>query len=143
GVKGHYKRDCPKLKNNNNQGNQGGRNNAPAREVEDKSKEKRLEDVPVVRDFPEVASADLRDILSAYYLISTRTCDNPDFAHYHELLITESEREMLLIDLLGLKIPVRQRTYIMSKVRMLRVRTFSRAGNAMNLVFIQVKVSVS
>nr|GFD60562.1 hypothetical protein [Tanacetum cinerariifolium] len=31
GVKGHYKRDCPKLKNNNNQGNQGGRNNAPAR----------------------------------------------------------------------------------------------------------------
>nr|GFC20274.1 hypothetical protein [Tanacetum cinerariifolium] len=39
GVKGHYKRECPKLKNNNNQGNQ---------EVEDKSKEKRLEDVPVV-----------------------------------------------------------------------------------------------
>nr|GEX44330.1 reverse transcriptase domain-containing protein [Tanacetum cinerariifolium] len=31
GVKGHYKRDCPKLKNNNNQGNQGGRNNASAR----------------------------------------------------------------------------------------------------------------
>nr|GFB20015.1 hypothetical protein [Tanacetum cinerariifolium] len=31
GVKGHYKRECPKLKNNNNQGNQGGRNNAPAR----------------------------------------------------------------------------------------------------------------
>nr|GFC78037.1 hypothetical protein [Tanacetum cinerariifolium] len=86
-VKGHYKRECPKLKNNN-QGNQGGRNNALARvyaigragtdldanvvtekyvkkgfpiflahittnELEDKSKEKRLEDVPVVRDFPE------------------------------------------------------------------------------------------
>nr|GEX70562.1 hypothetical protein [Tanacetum cinerariifolium] len=31
GVKGHYKRECPKLKNNNNQGNYGGRNNAPAR----------------------------------------------------------------------------------------------------------------
>nr|GFC25270.1 hypothetical protein [Tanacetum cinerariifolium] len=31
GVKGHYRRECPKLKNNNNQGNQGGRNNAPAR----------------------------------------------------------------------------------------------------------------
>nr|GFC40503.1 hypothetical protein [Tanacetum cinerariifolium] len=30
-VKGHYKRECPKLKNNN-QGNQGGRNNAPARD---------------------------------------------------------------------------------------------------------------
>nr|GFD21136.1 hypothetical protein [Tanacetum cinerariifolium] len=28
---GHYKRECPKLKNNNNQGNQGRRNNAPAR----------------------------------------------------------------------------------------------------------------
>nr|GFB38787.1 reverse transcriptase domain-containing protein [Tanacetum cinerariifolium] len=31
GVKGHYKRECPKLKNNNNQVNQGGRNNASAR----------------------------------------------------------------------------------------------------------------
>nr|GFC11543.1 hypothetical protein [Tanacetum cinerariifolium] len=31
GVKGHYKRECPKLKINNNHGNQGGRNNAPAR----------------------------------------------------------------------------------------------------------------
>nr|GFC37056.1 hypothetical protein [Tanacetum cinerariifolium] len=31
GVKGHYRRECPKMKNNNNQGNQGGRNNAPAR----------------------------------------------------------------------------------------------------------------
>nr|GFC15658.1 putative reverse transcriptase domain-containing protein [Tanacetum cinerariifolium] len=74
GVKGHYKRECPKLKNNNNQGNQGGRNNAPTRvyavghagtdldanvEMEDKSKEKRLEDVPVVRDFPKVFPEDL------------------------------------------------------------------------------------
>nr|GFB71041.1 reverse transcriptase domain-containing protein [Tanacetum cinerariifolium] len=31
GVQGHFKRECPKLKNNNNQGNQGGRNNAPTR----------------------------------------------------------------------------------------------------------------
>nr|GFB49622.1 hypothetical protein [Tanacetum cinerariifolium] len=31
GVQGHFKRECPKLKNNNNQGNQSGRNNAPAR----------------------------------------------------------------------------------------------------------------
>nr|GEW65097.1 putative reverse transcriptase domain-containing protein [Tanacetum cinerariifolium] len=45
-------------------------------------------------------------------------------------------------NLLGLTIPVRQRTYIMSRVRMLRVRTFSRAVNAMNLVFIQVKAEV-
>nr|GEZ99634.1 reverse transcriptase domain-containing protein [Tanacetum cinerariifolium] len=31
GVQGHFKREYPKLKNNNNHGNQGGRNNAPAR----------------------------------------------------------------------------------------------------------------
>nr|GFA44435.1 putative reverse transcriptase domain, ribonuclease H-like domain, retroviral aspartyl protease [Tanacetum cinerariifolium] len=31
GVQGHFSRECPKLKNNNNHGNQGGRNNAPAR----------------------------------------------------------------------------------------------------------------
>nr|GEZ29287.1 reverse transcriptase domain-containing protein [Tanacetum cinerariifolium] len=31
GVQGHFKRECPKLKNNNNHGNQGGRNNASAR----------------------------------------------------------------------------------------------------------------
>nr|GFD53359.1 hypothetical protein [Tanacetum cinerariifolium] len=31
GVQGHFKRECPKLRNNNNQSNQGGRNNAPAR----------------------------------------------------------------------------------------------------------------
>nr|GFD41298.1 hypothetical protein [Tanacetum cinerariifolium] len=31
GVQGHFKRECPKLKNHNNQGNQSGRNNAPAR----------------------------------------------------------------------------------------------------------------
>nr|GEZ05174.1 hypothetical protein [Tanacetum cinerariifolium] len=28
-VGGHFRRECPKLKNNNNHGNQGGRNNAP------------------------------------------------------------------------------------------------------------------
>nr|GEZ61836.1 putative reverse transcriptase domain-containing protein [Tanacetum cinerariifolium] len=31
GVQVHFKRECPKLKNNNNHGNQGGRDNAPAR----------------------------------------------------------------------------------------------------------------
>nr|GFB04647.1 hypothetical protein [Tanacetum cinerariifolium] len=31
GIQGHFKRECPKLKNNNNQGNQSGRNNVPAR----------------------------------------------------------------------------------------------------------------
>nr|GFC56389.1 hypothetical protein [Tanacetum cinerariifolium] len=30
-CRGHFKRECPKMKNNNNQGNQSGRNNAPAR----------------------------------------------------------------------------------------------------------------
>ncbi|GKF89200.1 putative reverse transcriptase domain-containing protein, partial [Tanacetum coccineum] len=31
GVQGHFKRECPKLKNNNNHGNQVGRGNAPAK----------------------------------------------------------------------------------------------------------------
>nr|GFB62861.1 hypothetical protein [Tanacetum cinerariifolium] len=31
GVQGYFRRECPKLKNNNNHGNQGGRNKAPAR----------------------------------------------------------------------------------------------------------------
>nr|GFB64156.1 hypothetical protein [Tanacetum cinerariifolium] len=30
-VQGHFRRECPKQKNNNNHGNQGGRNNAPAK----------------------------------------------------------------------------------------------------------------
>nr|GEZ16572.1 putative reverse transcriptase domain-containing protein [Tanacetum cinerariifolium] len=59
GVQGHFRRECPKLKNNHNHGNQGGKNNAPAREVEDKSEKKRLEDVPIVRNFPEVFPEEL------------------------------------------------------------------------------------
>nr|GEV29026.1 putative reverse transcriptase domain-containing protein [Tanacetum cinerariifolium] len=78
GVQGHFKRECPKLRNNNNHGNQGRRNNAPARtekymmkgfpiflahittkEVEDKSEKKRLEDVPIVQNFHEVYPEDL------------------------------------------------------------------------------------
>nr|GEY60892.1 hypothetical protein [Tanacetum cinerariifolium] len=84
---GHFKRECPKLKNNN-RGNQGGNGNAPAKvyvvgnaginsysnvvtgchvflahvttkKAEDKSEEKRLEDVLIVRDFPEVLPEDL------------------------------------------------------------------------------------
>nr|GFC11212.1 hypothetical protein [Tanacetum cinerariifolium] len=31
GVRGHFRRECPKLKNNNNHGNQGRRNYTPAR----------------------------------------------------------------------------------------------------------------
>nr|GEW66792.1 hypothetical protein [Tanacetum cinerariifolium] len=31
GVQGHFKRECPKLRNNNNHGNQGRRDNAPAK----------------------------------------------------------------------------------------------------------------
>nr|GFA91499.1 hypothetical protein [Tanacetum cinerariifolium] len=93
-VQGHFKRECPKQKNNNNHGNQGGRNNAPARvyavgragtdpdtnvmmekymmkgfpivlahitkeEIKDESKKKRLEDVPIVQNFPEVFPKDL------------------------------------------------------------------------------------
>ncbi|GJY85096.1 putative reverse transcriptase domain-containing protein [Tanacetum coccineum] len=73
---GHFKRECPKMKNNN-RANQGGNGNALAKvyavcragtnpdsnvvtahvttkETEDKSEEKRLKDVPIVQDFPEV-----------------------------------------------------------------------------------------
>ncbi|GJS04795.1 putative reverse transcriptase domain-containing protein [Tanacetum coccineum] len=81
-VKGYFRRECPKLKNNNNCGNQGKKDTAPARvyavghagtnpdsnvvmahittkEVEDKSEKKRLEDVPIVRDFSKVFLKDL------------------------------------------------------------------------------------
>ncbi|GKE89137.1 putative reverse transcriptase domain-containing protein, partial [Tanacetum coccineum] len=87
GVQGHFKKGCPKLKNGN-RGNQRRNRNAPAKvyvvgnagtnpdsnvvtghhvflahvtmkETEDKSGEKRLEDVPIVRDFPEVFPEDL------------------------------------------------------------------------------------
>ncbi|GJU89846.1 hypothetical protein Tco_1302269 [Tanacetum coccineum] len=62
GVQGHFKRECPKLKNNKNYGNQVGNDRAPAKvyaETEVKSKKKRLEDVPIVRDFPDVFLEDL------------------------------------------------------------------------------------
>ncbi|GJS41752.1 hypothetical protein Tco_0566795, partial [Tanacetum coccineum] len=87
GVQGHFKKDCPKLKNGN-PSNQRGNGNALAKfyvvgntgtnpdsnvvtgnhvflahvttkETEDKSGEKRLEDVPIVRDFPEVFPEEL------------------------------------------------------------------------------------
>ncbi|GJV46193.1 putative reverse transcriptase domain-containing protein [Tanacetum coccineum] len=86
-AQGHFKRDCPKLKNNN-RGNQGKNGNVLAKvyavgraginpdsnvvtgcpiflahvttkETEDKSEEKRLEDVPIVQNFPEVFLEDL------------------------------------------------------------------------------------
>nr|GFB28011.1 hypothetical protein [Tanacetum cinerariifolium] len=71
GVQGYYKSDCPKLKNGN-QGNRAGNGNVVARAydvgtvgtnpnsnvVTDKSKEKRLEDIPIVQDFPEVFPED-------------------------------------------------------------------------------------
>ncbi|GKD06401.1 putative reverse transcriptase domain-containing protein [Tanacetum coccineum] len=78
---GHFKRDYPKLKNNNC-GNQAGNGNALAKvyavgragtnpdsnvvtahvttkEIEDNSEKKRLEDVPIVRNFPKVFPEDL------------------------------------------------------------------------------------
>nr|GFB70703.1 reverse transcriptase domain-containing protein [Tanacetum cinerariifolium] len=88
---GHFKRECPKLKNNNNRGNQVGNAKAQAKvyavgkaganpvtislrgfhvflanitatKDEDKSKGKRLEDLPVVQEFPEVFLEDLSGI---------------------------------------------------------------------------------
>ncbi|GJR16025.1 putative reverse transcriptase domain-containing protein [Tanacetum coccineum] len=50
GRQGHYRSDCPKLKDHN-RGNKTG--NKRMKETEDKSEEKRLEDVPIVRDFLE------------------------------------------------------------------------------------------
>nr|GEX36466.1 putative reverse transcriptase domain-containing protein [Tanacetum cinerariifolium] len=78
GVLGHYKSDCPKLKNGN-KGNRAGSGNVVARayaigaartnlnsnvvmEAEDKLKEKQLEDVPIVQDFLEVFPEDLPGI---------------------------------------------------------------------------------
>nr|GEW32832.1 putative reverse transcriptase domain-containing protein [Tanacetum cinerariifolium] len=73
GAQGHFKKGCPKLKNNNNRGNQVGNAKAQVRVyavgkagansdnnvVTDKSEEKRLENVPIVRDFSEVFPEDL------------------------------------------------------------------------------------
>ncbi|GJY31175.1 putative reverse transcriptase domain-containing protein, partial [Tanacetum coccineum] len=85
GAQGHYRKDCPKIKNQN-RGNKArvpdargkayvlgggdansGSNtvtgtfllNVTVKENKDKSDEKRLEDVPTVRDFPEVFPEDL------------------------------------------------------------------------------------
>ncbi|GJU28602.1 hypothetical protein Tco_1167223 [Tanacetum coccineum] len=75
---GNFKKDCPKLKNNNNRGNRvrnakaqakvyavGNAGANPDNNVvtdEDKSKGRRLEDVPVVQEFPEVFPEDLPGI---------------------------------------------------------------------------------
>ncbi|GJZ54965.1 putative reverse transcriptase domain-containing protein [Tanacetum coccineum] len=75
-VTGHFKRECPKLKNNNNRGNQVGGGNAPAKVytvghmgtnpdsnvVTDKSEKKRLKDVPIVRYFHDVFPEDLSSL---------------------------------------------------------------------------------
>ncbi|GJW80176.1 hypothetical protein Tco_0144151 [Tanacetum coccineum] len=63
-VTGYFKSDCPKLRNGN-QGNRAWNGNAVARAytvgtvAKDKSNEKRLEDVPIVQDFPKVFPEDL------------------------------------------------------------------------------------
>ncbi|GJU17817.1 putative reverse transcriptase domain-containing protein [Tanacetum coccineum] len=85
GAQGHFKKDCPKLKNNNNRGNRVGNAKAQAKvyavgnaganpdnnvvtanitatKDEDKSKGKRLEDVPVVQEFPKEFPEDLPGI---------------------------------------------------------------------------------
>nr|GEW78631.1 reverse transcriptase domain-containing protein [Tanacetum cinerariifolium] len=91
GVQGHYKKDCPKLKNKNHMNqarngeaharayNLGGNKPNPdsnivtgchvflaqitEKKVEDKSEEKRLEDVPIIRDLSEVFPEDLPGVL--------------------------------------------------------------------------------
>ncbi|GJT87040.1 hypothetical protein Tco_1068757 [Tanacetum coccineum] len=72
-CRGHFKKECPeRLKEQKaNRGNQAGMTGAPpsgfpiflahvtTKEIEDKSERKRLEDVPIVQDFPEVFPEDL------------------------------------------------------------------------------------
>ncbi|GJS67996.1 putative reverse transcriptase domain-containing protein [Tanacetum coccineum] len=59
GNQGHYKRDCPERKNQSHKNQIGGTRAHGQKEVEDKSEKKRLEDVPIVQDFPEVFPEDL------------------------------------------------------------------------------------
>ncbi|GJR69664.1 putative reverse transcriptase domain-containing protein [Tanacetum coccineum] len=63
GVQGHYRRECPKLKNNKNRGNQVGNDRAPAKVG------RSSDNVPIVRDFPEVFLEDINYLLG---LPSTR-----------------------------------------------------------------------
>ncbi|GJS77794.1 putative ribonuclease H-like domain-containing protein [Tanacetum coccineum] len=66
GRQGHYRSDYPKFKDQNH-GNKAGNKNgvgkargkAYVKEIENESEEKRLEDVPTVRNFPEVLPEDL------------------------------------------------------------------------------------
>ncbi|GJR66258.1 putative reverse transcriptase domain-containing protein [Tanacetum coccineum] len=70
GNQGHYKRDCPERKNQSHKNQIGAQKytekgfpiflaHVTAKEVEDKSEKKRLEDVPKVQDFSEVFPEDL------------------------------------------------------------------------------------
>ncbi|GJR52220.1 reverse transcriptase domain-containing protein [Tanacetum coccineum] len=63
GAQGHFKKDCPKLKNNNNRGMSVFLASIRQPKDEEQSqKEKRLEDVPVVQEFPKVFLEDLPGI---------------------------------------------------------------------------------
>nr|GEW88373.1 retrotransposon protein, putative, Ty3-gypsy subclass [Tanacetum cinerariifolium] len=57
GATGHFKRDCPKLKNKD--GEKIFLAQISAKKEEDRSEGKQLEDVPVIRDYPEAFPKDL------------------------------------------------------------------------------------
>ncbi|GJS52410.1 putative reverse transcriptase domain-containing protein [Tanacetum coccineum] len=59
GAQGHFRRNYPKLRNND-RGNQARNDKGSSEgEIEDKSEKKRLKDVPIVKNFPEVFPEDL------------------------------------------------------------------------------------
>ncbi|GJY58320.1 putative reverse transcriptase domain-containing protein [Tanacetum coccineum] len=93
------KRECPKLKNNNNRGNQVGGGNAPAKEVEDKSKKKRLKDVPIVRDFPDVFPEDLPELSEQLKELSDKGFIRPSSSPWGAPILVVKKKDRSIDDL--------------------------------------------
>ncbi|GKC47683.1 putative reverse transcriptase domain-containing protein [Tanacetum coccineum] len=108
GVQGHFKKDCPKLKNGNHS-NQRGNGNAPAkvyvmgnvgtnpdsnvRETEDKSEEKRLEDVPIVQDFLEVFPEEFPELSEQLQELSDKGFIRPNSSPWGALVLFVKKKD--------------------------------------------------